>query len=312
MHTKIAPISTAAACLQSELADRVGRHALADGVHGSAIRGLTLMRASVPSQQVPALYEPSLCIVVQGRKRLVLADELYVYDPLNYLVVSVTLPARGHIIDATPDRPYLCLRISIDTALIKELLLQLGPTAVSMPATDRGVFVARAGAPLLDAVLRLTSLLDHPRDAAVLAPLVMREIYYRVLTDELGHRLRALCVADSHAQRIARVIRLLKSDFATSLRIEDLAATAHMSASALHHKFKELTAMSPMQFQKQLRLHEARRLMLTQGLDASAAGQRVGYESPSQFNREYRRLFGAPPRREIETIRADVLGAAEI
>jgi AraC-like DNA-binding protein len=157
--------------------------------------------------------------------------------------------------------------------------------------------------PLLDAVLRLVCLFDRPEEAAVLGSLVLKEIHYRALVGELGHRLRDLCTADSHAQRIARVIKLLKSDYVQPQSVEDLAAVAHMSVSSLHHRFKEVTAMSPMQYLKQLRLHEARRLMLSEGLDASAASFRVGYESPSQFSREYRRLFGASPKREVASIR---------
>lgn len=294
---------------QADLAALVTRLAPQEGVHASAIPGFTLIRANSPSVPMPSVYEPSLCIVVQGRKRAVLADEIYMYDALNYLTVSVTLPAIGQVLEASKDRPYLCLRLELDARLIGELLLQIGRSGVP-PSTDRGLFVARASPQLLDAVLRLTRLLEQPRDASILAPLVMREIHYRVLTGELGYRLRELCVVDSQVHRIARAIDLLRKRFAESLRIEDLAAAAHMSESSLHHRFKAVTAMSPMQFQKQLRLHEARRLMLTEGLEAAAAAHRVGYESPSQFSREYRRLFGAPPRREIEIVRGGTLQPA--
>ncbi|HEY0943308.1 MAG TPA: AraC family transcriptional regulator [Steroidobacter sp.] len=287
---------------QAELAALVARWTPNEGVHPSAIRGLTVIRGNSPSIPTPSVYEPSLCIVVQGRKRCLLGDDIYYYDALNYLVVSVTLPAVGQVIEATPERPYLCLRFELDARTIGELLLQVGRSGVP-PSTDRGLYVARTGPQLLDAVLRLTRLLEEPRDAAILAPLVMREIHYRVLTGEMGHRLRELCVVDSQVNRVARAIELLRKRFTESLRIEDLAAAAHMSESSLHHRFKAVTAMSPMQFQKHLRLHEARRLMLTEGLEAAAAAHRVGYESPSQFSREYRRLFGAPPRREIETVR---------
>jgi AraC-like DNA-binding protein len=294
---------------QAELASLVARLTPAEGVQLSAIPGFALIRANSPSVPMPSLYEPSLCIVVQGRKRALLGDEVYMYDALNYLTVSVTLPAIGQILEATQDRPYLCLRLGLDARLIGELLLQVGRSGVPA-STDRGLFVARTSPQLLDAVLRLTRLLEQPRDAAILAPLVMREIHYRVLTGELGHRLRELCVVDSQVHRVARAIELLRKRFTESLRIEDLAAAAHMSESSLHHRFKAVTAMSPMQFQKQLRLHEARRLMLTEGLEAAAAAHRVGYESPSQFSREYRRLFGAPPRREIETVRGATLQPA--
>ena len=288
---------------QAELAALVTRLAPEAGIHESPIRGLTVIRANSPSVPTPSVYEPSLCIVVQGRKRAMLGDDVYYYDALNYLTVSVTLPAIGHVLEATPDKPYLCLRLELDARVIGELLLQVGRSAVP-PSTDRGLYVARTSPQLLDAVLRLTRLLEQPRDASILAPLVMREVHYRVLTGELGHRLRELCIVDSQVNRVARAIDLLRKRFTESLRIEDLAAAAHMSESSLHHRFKAVTAMSPMQFQKHLRLHEARRLMLTEGLEAAAAAHRVGYESPSQFSREYRRLFGAPPRREIETVRA--------
>lgn len=287
---------------QAELAALVTRLMPLEGIHPSAIPALAVIRSNSPSMPTPSVYDPSLCIVVQGRKRAVLGEDVYYYDALNYLTVSVTLPAIGHVLEATPEKPYLCLRLELDARMIGELLLQVGRSAVP-PSTDRGLYVARTSPQLLDAVLRLTRLLEQPRDAAILAPLVLREIHYRVLTGELGHRLRELCVVDSQVNRVARAIELLRKRFTESLRIEDLAAAAHMSESSLHHRFKAVTAMSPMQFQKQLRLHEARRLMLTEGLEAAAAAHRVGYESPSQFSREYRRLFGAPPRREIETVR---------
>jgi len=289
--------------LDAELADVISRHARQDGLQPTPIDALWLMRASSPSQPLPAVYEPAICIVVQGRKHCLLADEVYEYDALNYLVISVTLPMAGQIIEASERRPYLCMSIDIDTRIIGDLLIQLGPGGNHKARDSRGLYVARTHNILADAVLRLAKLLDQPRDAQVLAPLILREIHYRVLEGELGNRLRELCVTDSQTQRIARAIDLLRSRFAEPLTIEDLASAAHMSTSSLHHRFKEVTTMSPLQFQKQLRLHEARRLMLTEGIEASTAAHRVGYGSPSQFSREYRRLFGAPPRREVDTIR---------
>jgi AraC-like DNA-binding protein len=316
MHAKPSDRTEARAvdARQHELTALTLRHAPEDGLHMSAIQGLALMRASQPSLPLPSLYEPSLCVVVQGRKRAVLGNDIYVYDALNYLVVSVILPVRGQIIDATPERPYLCLRIGVDTRLIGELLLQTGAVnghaRASMQAeldADRGLYIARTDEGLLDAVVRLVRLLDTPRDVPVLAPLVMREIHYRALTGEWGARLRELCVTDSRMQRVSHAIELLRTRFADSLSIDELADAAHMSASTFHHRFKEVTAMTPVQFQKHLRLHEARRLMLIEGLEASSAAHRVGYESPSQFSREYRRLFGAPPRREIQALRAETV-----
>ncbi|HEV8694093.1 MAG TPA: AraC family transcriptional regulator [Lysobacter sp.] len=288
---------------QAELADRIARNTGQEGLNTTHVPGLSLIRASAPSQPLPTVYHPCLCVVVQGRKRALLGDEVYVYDPLNYLVVSMTLPMTGQIIEATPKQPYLCLRIDIDPLLVNELLAQLGPAAPTREPDTRALYLARTSAPLLDAVLRLARLLDTPEEAPVLAPLALREIHYRVLTGELGQRLRSLCEVDGSSQRIARAIDMLKARYAESLRIEELAAAAHMSPSSLHQRFKAVTTMSPLQFQKQLRLQEARRLMLIDGLEAAAAGHRVGYESPSQFSREYRRLFGAPPKREVAAMR---------
>lgn len=284
---------------RAELADRIVRNAPRAGVHACAVPHLELIRADAPSQPLASVYHPSLCVVVQGRKQAMLGEELYHYDPLHYLVVSMSVPVTGRVIEASPERPYLCLRIDIDTAAVAELATQL---ASSPPAQENGrvLYLARTDAPLLDAILRLVRLLDTPDEAPVLAPLALREIHYRVLSGELGARLQALCHVDGAAQRVARAIELLKAHYTEPLRIERIAAAAHMSPSTLHQRFKAATAMTPLQFQKQLRLQEARRLMLMEGVEAAAAAHRVGYESPSQFSREYRRLFGAPPRREVQ------------
>ena len=300
---KVVPARVGFGPQQAELADRIARNAATDGVHPTAVPGLSLVRASAPSQPLPAVYHPSLCLVVQGRKRALLGDAAYVHDPLHYLVVSMTLPMTGQVIEASAAKPYLCLRVDVDPALVNELLRQLGPAAPPRADDPRALFLARTSGPLLDAVLRLVRLLDTPGEAAVLAPLALREIHYRVLVGELGQRLRGLCETDAPAQRVARAIELLKARYAEPLRVGELAAAAHMSPSSLHQRFKAATALSPLQFQKQLRLQEARRLMLVDGLEAATASRRVGYESPSQFSREYRRLFGAPPRREVVAMR---------
>lgn len=282
---------------QLEIARLVQKIAVAEGPNATAIAGVTLTRVSSVSLLTPSLYDPSLCMVLQGRKRALLRNEIYTYDPLNYLVVSVTLPAIGQVIEASPQRPYLGLRISIDSTIIADLLAQLPELRAEEANIDRGLFVAQTSDAMLDAALRLVRLLESPRDAQILAPSVLRELHYRALTGELGHRLQALSGASGQLQRISRAIALIKARFAEPLRVEALAETVHMSVSSLHHHFKAVTAMSPLQFQKQLRLHEARRLMLFERLDATSAAHRVGYESASQFSREYRRLFGAPPRR---------------
>ena len=291
---------------QAELIDLVTRHAPADGLHETAIHRLRLVRASAPAQPLPALYEPGLALVVQGRKQASIAGEVYTYDPLHCLVISVTMMPIGQILEATPEKPYLCIRLNLDPREIGDLMLEAGGAASVPPAASppRGLRVWRVSLALLDAMLRLMRLLDTPKDALVLAPLAVREIYYRVLQGDLGQQLRELVVADSHAQRIARAIDLLKERYAEPIRIEDVAESVHMSPSSFHHHFKQVTAMSPLQFQKQLRLHQARRLMLSEGIDAALAGHRVGYESPSQFSREYRRMFGAPPKAEVQAVRS--------
>ncbi len=288
-----------------DLATTVGRHAPADGVHGTAVPELTLFRFSAPSEPVAVVYEPSLCMIARGSKEVRLADETYRYDPAHFLLVSVDLPVAGCVIEASAGAPYLGLRVSLDPAVIGELLADGAGAVPPAAAPARGLVVSPAGPELLDAVTRLAALLDTPRDVAALAPLVLREITYRLLTGEQGPRLRQIAAAGAPAQRIARAIRWLRDHFAEPLRVEALAREVRMSPSAFHHHFKAVTALSPLQYQKRMRLQEARRLMLAEGLDAAGAGFRVGYESPSQFSREYRRLFGAPPRQDVATLLAD-------
>lgn len=293
----------------AELAARVARIGKGDGLHGTPLPWLAAIRATAPSQPLPGVYHPSLCLVVQGRKHAIFGGEVLVYDPLHSLVLSTSLPVTGRIVDASPARPYLCLRIDLDPRLVHELLPRLGDAAPAREPLEGGPLqLVRVDARLLDAVLRLVRLLEEPDAMAVLAPMALREIHYRLLAGAFGPRLRALCDTDSQAQRIAQAIGLLRERYAEPLRVDALASVAHMSVSALHQRFKAVTAMSPLQFQKRLRLQEARRLMLSDGLDAAQAAHRVGYESPSHFSREYRRLFGAPPRREVALAQAPPAG----
>lgn len=305
-HDQPAPARSEAAAHRvaaAALAALMGRFATGDGVHATAIEGVSLLRFSRRNEPVHAVHEPAVCIIAQGAKQVMLGEEVYLYDASRYLVISVDLPVTGQLVEATPEVPYLCVRLDLDPGEIAGLLLQSGVPAPAPPRTSRGLYVSEASPSMLDAVIRLVRLLDTPEDIAALAPLAMREILYRLLRSEEGWRLRQIATPDSQAQRIARVIGLLKTRFAEPLRIEDLAREVHMSASSLHQHFRAVTSMSPLQYQKRVRLQEARRLMLSENMDAATAGFHVGYESPSQFSREYSRLFGDSPARDLRRLR---------
>ncbi|RKH34714.1 AraC family transcriptional regulator [Corallococcus praedator] len=287
----------------SALATLLKRHAPTDGIHATAIPRLVLIRASEPTTPLHALHAPALCIVAQGRKQVLLADESYVYGPDQCLVASVDLPVTGQVVEASSATPYLCFRLDLEPGQLGDLMMEAQLETPASRGMVRGLALGPVGAPLLDATARLVRLLDTPRDIPVLAPLVIREILYRLLSGENSERLRRIALADSRLESVTRAIHWLKAHYTAPLRIERLARTVHMSPSALHHHFKSVTAMSPLQYQKQLRLQEARRLMLAQAMDAAMAGHSVGYESPSQFSREYSRLFGAPPSRDIARLR---------
>ncbi|MBN1238561.1 MAG: AraC family transcriptional regulator [Gammaproteobacteria bacterium] len=286
-----------------ELAAMVARHAAVDGMHDTAVKGLQCLRMSDPSAPIPAVYNPSLCVVVQGCKQVLLEDEVYHYRPTHYLAVSVDLPVLGQVVQASPAEPYLCVKIEIDPRALTDLLAQVGDAPAPSAVTPRGLFVGRMDDALLDAVMRLVRLLDTPTDVPVLAPMIVREIHYRLLRGEHGNAVAELAAAGSNMQRIAEAIRAMKSDLARQLRIGELAAMTHMSPSSFHHHFKAVTAMSPLQYQKRLRLTQARQILLSENADATSTAYRVGYESPSQFSREYARMFGAPPIRDVAKLR---------
>jgi AraC-like DNA-binding protein len=297
--------------MRAELAAMIDRITVTDGARETAIPRLTLARASYMQHPVHAIHEPAFCVLAQGSKRVLLGDEVYIYDSSQYLVVSQNLPVSGQVIDASPEAPYLGLRLSFDVKDIAALALdlQLGET-LPVRASQRGIFTGELSTTLLDPALRLVRLLDLPEDVPALAPLVTREILYRLLKSADGWRLAQMAVVDSHSQRIAQAISVLSMRFQEPLRVEDLADEVHMSVSSLHQHFKAVTAMSPLQFQKQLRLQESRRIMISEHVDAATAGHRVGYESQSQFNREYSRFFGLPPARDVKRLRELQLGRA--
>jgi len=295
--------------MRAELAAIIDSLTVTDGAHETAIPRLTLARISHMQHPVHAIHEPAFCVLAQGSKRVLLGDEVYIYDSSQYLVVAQNLPVSGQVVDASPEAPYLGLRLSFDVKDIAALALDLKlGESLTKRASQRGIFTGELSTTLLDPVLRLAKLLDSPEDVPALAPLITREILYRLLKSDDGWRLAQMAVVDSHSQRIAHAISVLSRRFQEPLRVEDLAGEVHMSVSSLHQHFKAVTAMSPLQFQKQLRLQESRRIMISEDVDAATAGHRVGYESQSQFNREYSRFFGLPPARDVKRLRELQLG----
>jgi AraC-like DNA-binding protein len=276
-----------------------------EGTVDTPVPGFFLHRVMNPGGPKHGIQTPALALIAQGSKRLMVGDDVVVYDPLHYLVSSVDLPVMGQVTVASETEPYLGLRLDLDVEAIAELIRDENLPPASHSDAARGLYVNRLGATMLDAVLRLLRLIDTPEDIPILAPLVKREILYRLLMNGQGARLRQIALTDSQTQRIARAILLLRQNFDQPLRIESIARDVHMSVSSLHHHFKAVTAMSPLQYQKQLRLQEARRLMLLDIADAATAAHRVGYESASQFSREYSRLFGAPPLRDTRRWREE-------
>ena len=286
----------------AKLVEMIARWAEKDSTTPTAIPALAFHRRDEPTEPISYMHEPSICLVAQGSKRVLLGEDVYVYDAHHFLITSVGLPVVAQILEATSEKPYLGLTLQIDQRMISQMMADSDLPQPRISKTDRGMDVGDLVPPLQSAFLRLLELLDQPDDIPILAPLVQREIMYRLLVGDQGPRLRQIGVAGSHGQQIARAIDWLKENYTQPLRVDDLATNSSMSTSTFHHHFRAMTAMSPLQYQKWLRLNEARRLMLTERLDAATASFQVGYESPSQFNREYKRQFGAPPLRDIKNL----------
>ena len=295
---------------RDELAERIARHVAEDG-SVEAAPGLFLYRFSSPTGPRYGVTEPSFCVIAQGSKEVLLGKERYRYDASHYLLVSAELPVAGHIVDASKEQPYLAVRLVLDPAVVTEVLIEAGLHTSGMDDALKVMAVSRLDASLLDAVVRVVRLLDSPGDYGVLAPLVAREIIYRLCLGEQGGRLRQIAVSGGRAHRIAKAIELLRTNHNKPLRLAGLARQLGMSVSGLHHHFKAATGMSPLQFQKQFRLQEARRLLLAGDVDAATAGYRVGYDDASHFSREYRRLFGEPPLRDAERLRGSAASRRE-
>ncbi len=269
----------------------------------TAVPGLSLYRRDEPTQPTIIMYEPRICVIAQGAKRVLLGDDTYEYDSHHFLITSVDLPTVVQVIKASREKPYLGLILKLDQREISQLMVDSNLPLPRAQQSSRGMATGKVTLPLLAAFQRLIDVLDEQKDIPILAPIIKREIFYRLLVGDQGVRLRQMASAGSQSQQIARAIDWLKSNFTLPLRIDDLATQVNMSTSTFHHHFRSLTAMSPLQYQKWLRLNEARRLMLADRLDATTAAFQVGYESPSQFSREYNRLFGDSPLRDITNLR---------
>ncbi len=268
----------------------------------TGIEGLTLVRRVSGDQPICNIYEPSICLVAQGSKRVLVGEDAHVYNTRHYLITSVHLPTVSRIINASPEHPFLGLRLTFQQCALSQLMVDSSLPEPRGRQSNRGMAIGQVTWTLLNAFQRLVRLLHEPEDIPILAPVIQREILYRLLVGEQGLRLRQIATAGSQSHQIAQAIDWMKSHYSQPLRIEDLAEQASMSTSTFHHHFRAMTALSPLQFQKQLRLREARRLMLAERLDATSAAFEVGYESPSQFSREYSRLFGDPPLRDIRKL----------
>jgi len=288
--------------LRTDLAGKIAFFVGSEERQVTGVPGLTLTRRTGPTTPTSGTYEPSVCVVAQGRKRVTLGQTMFIFDESRFLLASLDLPIIGQVIEASEEKPYLGLLLKLEMPVVRELLSreEIPPMSSDSPAMATGETTAE----LLDACCRLVGLLDKPEDIPFLSGLIQREIIYRVLQAPAGARLRAIATLGDQSHRTAKAIAWIRKNYAKPLRVEELAQLAGMGVSTLHNHFRALTAMSPLQYQKQMRLHAARGRMLMDGLDAASAAFEVGYESASQFNREYSRFFGQPPMRDIRTLRS--------
>lgn len=291
---------------REELVELLARAKAEDGTV-QLLPGVTVTRLSAPEQPVHGVLEPALAVVAQGSKEILLGEHPYRYGPAHYLLTTIALPGVYRVLEASRERPYLCLRLDLPPMLVSAVMVEAGRTTPAAGADVRAADVSPLDANLLDAVVRLARLLDAPAEARVLLPLLTREIIYWLLAGEQGARLRYLAVQGGYTPHIARAIERLRREFSQSWRVEEMAGELGMSVSGFHQHFKAVTGISPLQYQKQLRLQEARRLMLGENLEAASAGARVGYRDAAHFNREYKSLFGLPPARDVQRLREAAL-----
>ncbi|MBS1834925.1 MAG: AraC family transcriptional regulator [Acidobacteria bacterium] len=293
--------------LRRELAERIATVAAASaGRLDTAMPGLYVSRRVKPTEPMNGTYEPSVAVVAQGRKRVTVGSSSLVYDTSHFLLTSLDLPIVGQVVEASEEAPFLCMLLKFDMALVREMMLS-EQTDAAAPSSDLAMNLGQITPGILRPCVRLLELLETPEDIPALAPLAQRELIYRLLKSDGGARLRAIATQGDQSNRTARAVAWIRDNYAAPLRMEQLADVAGMGVSTLHHHFRALTAMSPLQYQKQLRLQMARGRMLTEGLDAASAAFAVGYESASQFSREYSRFFGAPPLRDLRALRTVVL-----
>ncbi|APC90574.1 AraC family transcriptional regulator [Vibrio parahaemolyticus] len=274
--------------------------------YDTPISGLRFSRWTTPTPPTSYTHNPSICLIAQGRKRVLLGEESFIYDANHFLISSVDLPIIANIIEASEEQPYLGLIMELDLTEISQLIVDSELAFTQSKEAQKGIAVGELSESLLDAFVRLAELLDEGQNIKILAPIIKREIFYRLLMSEQGTRLHQIVTAGSHSHQIAKAIDWLKNNFVKPLSVGDLASYTGMSKSSFYTHFRSMTSMTPLQFQKKLRLSEARRLMLTENLDAMATTFKVGYESPSQFSREYSRLFGAPPSKDIKLLRENL------
>ncbi len=287
---------------RGELIERIARAVLEDGVV-EPLKGMFLARASVPRKRVHSVVKPSFCVIAQGSKEILLGDSRYVYDPDHYLIASLELPRVSQILEASRERPYLSFRLELDPAVVGSCMMEAGQAASSVRMDLKAMDVSALDGDLLDAVVRMVRLLDAPIEAPVFMSLITREIIHRLLMGTQGARLCHLTTLSGFTPLVAKAVDRIRQDLDQPLRIEELAHELGVSVSGLQHHFKAVTAMSPLQFQKQLRLQEARRLMLSENLDAASTAYRLGYHDAAHFNREYKSLFGIPPMQDMQRLR---------
>lgn len=292
--------------LQSAMSQAISARVKATEDWVTPIPGLLFFRRDERSEPCACLIEPSVVLVVQGTKTMLIGDRSYPYNTSNFLITSLDLPASSQVTQASKGEPCLGLVLKLDIRMLAELITEGGLPPMTGKAAGQSVGLGTMTLPIMQPLKRLLDLLDEPGAIPALAPLIQREIHFRLLQSDQAGLLRQIASIDSHSHRVAKAIDWLKRNYNAPLRVEELAARVQMSAPNFHHHFRQLTEMSPLQYQKWLRLNEANRLMINEHLDASSAGFKVGYESPSQFSREYSRLFGLPPKRHIETLRQQI------